>query len=59
MIYDSILDTIGDTPVVGCTASRRTHVTMYVKVESFNPMASVKDRLALRHHLRRRERAAR
>ena len=46
MIYDSILDTIGDTPVVRLHRVAPPHVTMYVKVESFNPMASVKDRLA-------------
>ncbi len=46
MIYDSILDTIGDTPVVRLHRTGPDHVTVYVKVESFNPMASVKDRLA-------------
>ncbi|HZX23040.1 MAG TPA: cysteine synthase A [Woeseiaceae bacterium] len=46
MIYDSILDTIGDTPVVRLHRTGPGHVTLYVKVESFNPMASVKDRLA-------------
>ncbi len=47
MIYDSILDTIGDTPVVRLHRLAPAHTTVYVKVESFNPMASVKDRLAL------------
>lgn len=46
MIYDSILETIGDTPVVRLNRMAPDHVDMYVKVESFNPMASVKDRLA-------------
>ena len=46
MIYDSILDTIGNTPIVRLNRIAPDHVTMYVKVESFNPMASVKDRLA-------------
>jgi len=46
MIYDSILDTIGKTPVVKLHRTGPSHVTMYVKVESFNPMSSVKDRLA-------------
>ncbi|MEM7611199.1 MAG: cysteine synthase A [Pseudomonadota bacterium] len=46
MIYDSILDTIGNTPVVKLNRIAPDHVDMYVKVESFNPMASVKDRLA-------------
>jgi cysteine synthase A len=47
MIYDSILDTIGNTPVVKLHRIPPKHVTIYVKVEAFNPMASVKDRLAL------------
>lgn len=46
MIYDSILDTIGNTPVVRLHRVAPDHVHLYVKVESFNPMASVKDRLA-------------
>jgi cysteine synthase A len=46
MIYDSILDTIGNTPVVRLNRIAPDHVDMFVKVESFNPMASVKDRLA-------------
>jgi cysteine synthase A len=46
MIYDSILDTIGNTPVVRLHRTGPDHVKLYVKVESFNPMASVKDRLA-------------
>ncbi|MEZ5593070.1 MAG: cysteine synthase A [Gammaproteobacteria bacterium] len=46
MIYDSILDTIGNTPVVKLNRIAPAHVTLYVKVEAFNPMASVKDRLA-------------
>jgi cysteine synthase len=46
MIYDTILDTIGNTPIVRLHRTGPDHVTMYVKVESFNPMASVKDRLA-------------
>jgi cysteine synthase A len=47
MIYDSILDTIGNTPVVKLNRIPPKHVTIYVKIEAFNPMASVKDRLAL------------
>jgi len=47
MIYDSILDTIGNTPIVKLHRLAPSHTTMYVKVESFNPMASVKDRLAI------------
>lgn len=46
MIYDSILDTIGNTPVVKLQRMAPDHVTMYVKVEAFNPIGSVKDRLA-------------
>ncbi|MEL6870224.1 MAG: cysteine synthase A [Pseudomonadota bacterium] len=46
MIYNSILDTIGNTPIVKLNRIAPDHVNMYVKVESFNPMASVKDRLA-------------
>ena len=47
MIYDSILDTIGRTPVVRINRLAPAGVTMYVKCEFFNPMSSVKDRLAL------------
>jgi cysteine synthase A len=46
MIYNNILETIGNTPVVRLNRMGPEHVDMYVKVESFNPMASVKDRLA-------------
>jgi cysteine synthase A len=47
MIYESILDTIGNTPVVKLHRIAPRHVTIYVKVEAFNPLGSVKDRLAL------------
>jgi cysteine synthase A len=47
MIYDSILDTIGRTPVVRINRLAPAGVTVYVKIEAFNPMSSVKDRLAL------------
>ncbi len=47
MIYDSILQTIGRTPIVRVNRLGPRHVTMYVKCEFFNPMASVKDRLAI------------
>ncbi|HEX5419549.1 MAG TPA: pyridoxal-phosphate dependent enzyme, partial [Gammaproteobacteria bacterium] len=47
MIYESIVDTIGNTPVVKLHRLAPAHATLYVKLESFNPMASVKDRLAL------------
>lgn len=46
-IYDSILDTIGRTPVVKLHRVAPSHVQLYAKVESFNPGGSVKDRLAL------------
>ncbi len=46
MKYDNILQTIGSTPIVRLNRIAPDHVDMYVKVESFNPMASVKDRLA-------------
>ncbi len=45
--YDSILDTVGHTPVVRINNLGPAHVNLYVKVEAFNPMGSVKDRLAL------------
>lgn len=47
MIYESILDTIGNTPVVKLHRVAPAGVTIYAKVESFNPAGSVKDRLAL------------
>jgi cysteine synthase A len=47
MIYSSIVDTIGRTPIVRINRLAPPHVTMYVKVESANPGGSVKDRLAL------------
>jgi cysteine synthase A len=46
MIYNNILETIGNTPVVRLNRMGPDHVDVYVKVESFNPMSSVKDRLA-------------
>jgi len=47
MIYDSILGTIGNTPIVRLNRLAPKHVELYVKVEAFNPAGSVKDRLAL------------
>jgi len=47
MIYESILDTIGNTPVVKLHRLPPAGVTLYAKVEAFNPAGSVKDRLAL------------
>jgi cysteine synthase A len=47
MIHDSILDTIGRTPVVRLHRIAPSGVSLYAKVESFNPGGSVKDRLAI------------
>lgn len=47
MIYNSILETIGRTPIVRIQRLAPKGVEMLVKIESFNPMSSVKDRLAL------------
>ena len=47
MIYDNILGTIGKTPIVRIQRLAPEHVTMYVKCEFFNPLSSVKDRLAI------------
>lgn len=47
MIYNSILETVGRTPVVKIQRLAPEGIDMYVKVEAFNPMGSVKDRLAL------------
>lgn len=46
-LYPSILDTVGDTPVIRINRIAPDHVTVYVKFEAFNPAGSVKDRLAL------------
>jgi cysteine synthase A len=45
--FDDILGTVGDTPVVRINRLAPEHVTLYVKSEAFNPLGSVKDRLAL------------
>jgi len=47
MIYNNILETIGRTPVVKINKIGPKNVNLFVKVESFNPMGSVKDRLAI------------
>src|ERR1700760_1200612 len=47
MIYDSILGTIGRTPIVRVQRLAPAHVTLYAKCEFFNPLSSVKDRLAI------------
>ncbi len=45
--YQNILETIGNTPVVRITELAPKHVNLFVKIEAFNPLGSVKDRLAL------------
>jgi len=47
MKYKDILGTIGNTPVVRINKLAPGHVNLYVKIEAFNPLGSVKDRLAL------------
>jgi cysteine synthase A len=46
-IYSNILETVGNTPIVKLNKIGPDDVNVYVKIESFNPMGSVKDRLAL------------
>ena len=46
-LYDSVLDTIGRPPIVRLNRLAPDHVTVYTKLEKFNPGGSVKDRLAL------------
>ena len=46
-LYESVLDTIGDTPCIRVNKLTPKHVRLYVKAEFFNPAASVKDRLAI------------
>jgi cysteine synthase A len=45
--YANILETVGRTPVVRINRLAPPHVNLWVKVEAFNPLGSVKDRLAL------------
>ena len=45
--FSSVLETVGNTPVIRLNRMGPSHVELYVKVEAFNPMGSVKDRLAL------------
>jgi len=45
--FDSILDTVGRTPVVRINKLAPKGINLYVKIEAFNPLGSVKDRLAL------------
>lgn len=46
-LYDSVVDTIGDTPCIRINTLAPEQVRLYVKAEAFNPAASVKDRLAI------------
>src|SRR5580692_1160548 len=46
-LYDKILQTIGQTPVVKINRLEPAHVNLYAKIDAFNPLGSVKDRLAL------------
>ena len=46
-LYESILGTVGNTPIVRINKLAPDHINLYAKVEAFNPMGSVKDRLAL------------
>ena len=45
--HDNILQTIGNTPLVRLNRLAPAGVEVYVKLESFNPLGSVKDRMAL------------
>lgn len=45
--YNNILETIGNTPIVRINKLAPAGVNLYVKIEAFNPLGSVKDRLAL------------
>ena len=45
--FNSILEAVGDTPVIRVNKLGPKGINLYVKAESFNPMSSVKDRLAL------------
>ena len=47
MRFDSILGTVGNTPSVRINKLAPPNVNLYVKIEAFNPLGSVKDRLAL------------
>jgi cysteine synthase A len=46
-LYGNILETIGHTPVVKINRLAPANVNLYAKIEAFNPLGSVKDRLAL------------
>ena len=46
-LHNNILETVGNTPIVKINKMAPKHVNLYAKLEAFNPMGSVKDRLAL------------
>ncbi|HER27140.1 MAG TPA: cysteine synthase A [Rhodospirillales bacterium] len=46
-LYENILETVGNTPVVRIGKLAPAGINLYVKIEAFNPMGSVKDRLAI------------
>lgn len=46
-LFDSVLDTVGNTPCIRINALAPDHVQLYAKAEFFNPLGSVKDRLAV------------
>jgi cysteine synthase A len=46
-LFDSVIETMGDTPCIRLNNIAPDHVRIYVKAEFFNPAASVKDRLAV------------
>src|SRR5256885_16894144 len=45
--FANILETVGNTPVVRINKLAPAHVNLFAKIEAFNPLGSVKDRLAL------------
>src|SRR6056300_1379133 len=45
--FQNIVQTVGDTPIVKINQLAPDHVTMWAKLEAFNPLSSVKDRLAM------------
>ena len=46
-LYNSILDTIGNTPLVRINKLNKSEAEVFVKLEMFNPLGSAKDRVAL------------
>ena len=46
MLFENIIETVGNTPLVKLANPNQDRADIYVKVESFNPSASIKDRAA-------------